>query len=247
MRRVLILVLVSVLSGWVTSADAADNLTVLDGNRVERVLATDDDAGVHTYKMRITNTDGEVINFSDHGSIGVTPHEHSSHGNVHLMPSNISANVDYILVDLSDTTHWPHTDTTALHLEFLDMQVDASSTAAWEIHLVWLDNCSVASCDSYPVFGASGNKTTGNNLETQIAWQQAGPILKPGFPAFLSSHTILGDTTYQTDVPLRSAYIIGSASTFPGSGDLLLQVVVTAGSINIHCNLAYHTHNALHP
>ena len=228
-------------------AYAADNITVLDGNRVARTLATKDIGGVQTYKMMVTDSSGNVVNFDDHGAIGVSPHEHSSHGVVHLMADGVTTDTTYILIDLSDTTHWPHVDTAALHLEYLDMQVDASGTAEWEMHLIWLDNCSATDCDSYPIWGASGNKTTGNNLEAQVPWQQAGPILKPGHVFVLSSHTILNDTTYQTDIALPSAYIIGSASTYPGTGDLLLFADMTAGSIDIHCNIAYHTHDADHP
>lgn len=233
---------------WPLESFAADNIIVLDGNRTARTLATKDLTGVHTYKMMVTDSTGNIIDFSDHGGIGVTPHEHSGHGNIHMHLLNLTTSTTrYILIDLSDTTNWPHTTGTSIHLEYLDMQVDASNTAAYTIDFIMLDSCSITSCRSGMVWATSGSQSTGNNKEIHINWAQHGPVCKFGTGGVFSDMVTDPDTNYQTDVLLRSTLDPSSATVAPNNGDLIMVVTITAGTITIDTNLAYHTHAVDHP
>jgi hypothetical protein len=98
-------------------------------------------------------------------------------------------------------------------------------------------------------YSISGNKTAGNSQTKFIDWGGAGPVLTYAAGGTKPSSNMItaDDTDYQTDVALKSVHNMASATSFPGNGDVILVIDWTAGSIDIHLNISYHTHDATHP
>lgn len=226
---------------------AADNITVLDGNRDERVIATEDVSGVHFYKHVTANPDGTVITWNDLTGLGVVPHEHPGHGTVHVRIENITSDQRVILIDLSDTTNWPHTAGTVVHLEYIDFEIDSDVNGAYTVHIEYLESCSTASCTSTPVWSTSGSKTAGNNTDVSLNWTSNGPVCKSGPGGSMSSESITGNTNYQTDTAMISADDLVTPTVYPNNGDVALHVDWIAGSFTLDMVVSYHSHSADHP
>ena len=111
----------------------SDNINVYDKDRNTVVMATKDVGGVEHSKVMITNSSGTILEFGDYAGIGVITHEHPGHGTIHFHVDGISASASYILVDLSDTTNYPHTNTEVLHVDALYYNIDSSVTASFDI------------------------------------------------------------------------------------------------------------------
>lgn len=245
MRKALALIAALFLVVGCVPAQAADNLTVLDGTRATKVLKAKEISSV-LYRGMIPYTEtGNPLQVED-DVLSTIEHAHGSRGQVHFHVENISADYRCILVDLSDSTNWPHTETSVVHIEDIDAQVDSSGTAEWDLELIFLEDCSASDCDSIMFWGASGSKSTGNNLETFIPWGNRGPELKTGTDGVISSMLTNDDTTYQTDVKLCDVRTPAAANTYPGNGDLIIYVNWIAGSFDLNLNITYHTHSATH-
>lgn len=239
-KMILLLLLIAV------PASAADDITVYDYNRNTKVLKAKDIGGVLHPGRILYAEDGTPI-YTENGVLAVDPHTHSSHGTVHFHVTNITTDYRCILIDLSDTTNWPHSDTDVIHIEYIDAQVDSDTNGQYDIGFYFLEDCDATDCRSVMFWSASGSKSTGNNLEAQIVWDRNGPVLKTGAGGVISSMRNDADTNYQTDVNLCTILSPGAATTPPGNGDAIIEVDWQAGSFDLDFNVSYHTHPVGHP
>lgn len=172
----------STLLVWPVSA--ADNLNVLDGNRQAKTLRAVE-VGNILYKVMIPSLeDGTLVDLDDSARIGVVPHEHAGHADLHFHVYDLDASTDYVLVDLSDTTNWPHTAGESIHIDHIDLQVDSDVQSDYLIELHTLRNCGAADCDSMMVWATVGNKTIGASKEIQVPWDLMVPLLSGGPAVF---------------------------------------------------------------
>lgn len=228
----------------------SDNINVLDATRQTVTLATKDLAGVEYYKMMLVNSSGTILEFNDLAEIGVVPHVHSGHGSIHFHVENISATTTYILVDMSDTTNYPHgANPVSLHIDSMTYQVDADNTADYQIDFYYLENVDGTDGDLRMWFSIVGNKTAGNSVRDYIDWSASGPVMKSGTGGTKSSSNMitLDDPDYSSADNYKSTHNVAVANTPCGSGDIVMKVVMAAGSINLALNLSYHSHDASHP
>lgn len=242
MKKVLaFLSLFSLLCG-----QSSANMPFYDSQRQLWWLATEEISGIHYPSRVITDSSGNTVEWDDSTRIGTIPHEHSGHGDIHFHIKGIVADYRCIVIDLSDTINWPHTTGVAIHIDYLDVQIDADATGEYDVELWTVDNCDATDCDSMMVWGVSGSRQSGNNAEIQVNWGANGPVCIFGEGGVLSTMTTLNDTTYNTATNLCTTLDPGTADTPPGDGDLIMYVDWIAGTIDLNVNISYHVHTADH-
>lgn len=228
---------------------ASDYITVLDGNRDPRNLKAIDNGGIHSYVMIPALADGTTVNLDDSARIGFVPHEHEGHADLHFHSTGITGDDTYILVDMSDSTNYPHgSGAVVLHVDAIDYEIDSDNSGSYDINFYYLENCDATDCDSRMWYSISGNKTSGNSQTKYINWAGDGPVLKSTSGGTMSSSNMvtLNDTTYNTSTNYKSTYSYSSAVTPAGNGDIIMVVDHTAGVFDLHINLSYHIHDATH-
>jgi len=167
----------------------------------------------------------------------------------------IAASTGYVLVDLSDTTNFPHAGTT--HVEVLGLKV-STEKASDGVYDIWFGvitevDASNGSADWFEVFHlqASGNATDSTD---RFAWQLdytlggSNPqginclVVSEALPHFITNVTQNGSTTWQTDTGLGSpAGAAAGATGRPGAGDIVMWVeeVSGTGTIDFSVTLFY--------
>lgn len=149
---------------------------------------------------------------------------------------DIALTTGYMLVDLSDTTNWPHTPTGHINLLYLLFNLDPDTNFRGDIAIGFLSN-------------VDGNNGDFNLLHEIHLDKKAEPevIVEMNFGSFgvslQTNHwfgpTTLNDATWQTDVNLRGP---DGTTEFPaGNGDLVMLVTRSAGEISIGLTVGYVT------
>ncbi len=153
---------------------------------------------------------------------------------IHLDAEDIATTTGFMLVDLSDTTNWPHTATGHIDLLFFAMTTDPSATFSGDVQVGFLSSVDATDGDLNEVFELHMEKKPDPKIVTiqyffGIALEAAhffGPITA-------------NDTTWQTDVNLQGP---SGASSFPsGNGDLVMLVTRTASDISVSITVGYRT------
>ena len=175
------------------------------------------------------------------GHLAITPHAHPEGGHI-LFKKTFSASEDVILIDLSDTTNYPHDYAAWIHTSNIIMSIDASALAEYVIQLGFLDNVDDTNGDFHEVFSIDGSKKAGNSHFVTIS-------TSPESPRFLSSKFVgpveVDQTSFQTDVNLRSTLDpTGAAATSSGNGDMAMRVTHTAGTYAVSIAIGYHSHSS---
>jgi hypothetical protein len=166
-----------------------------------------------------------------------------------------------ILVDLSDTTNWPHKETGQINLSGIRVDFDkpADSSATVKVGLVTFVNTSTGNVTWVHISGRSKNVSNTGADATQTfgpyfaklkvnesVATAAGTNRADGVtPFIIASETskTLGSTLYQKDVVLPT---LRSTQVAPGLGDVILELTNHAGigsasTLNVRVELQYHT------
>lgn len=156
---------------------------------------------------------------------------------VHLDVVAQSGTVGYMLIDLSDTVNWPHTNTAHIILQKVVIQSSQSTAPAFlgNIQFGFLSNVDASNGDFHRIGVLQGDRATalgggifdfsnyGLGLE-EDEW--FGP-------------TTLNDTTWQTDVNLLGPD--GNTSYPAGNGDFVCKLASSAGTISFGITVVYTT------
>jgi len=201
------------------------------------------DAGAQS-SFRLSSYYGEFgiagATVDNHGHLDVVEHAHVDNAWIHFHSGDISASQDFILVDISDTTNYPHTNTNYAHIEYLRIEVDSDVNGAYEIEVGFLDDVDATDGNFYSVSNANGSKKAGNSKEIIYPFYPNGPRCTTG--SIATSDASLNDTAFQTDVNLASTLDTGTANTPSGNGDLVVRITRNAGTIVVAIDASYHTH-----
>lgn len=151
-----------------------------------------------------------------------------------------------VIVDLSDTTNWPHKDNGAINISSIRIEVDkaAASTTTVRLGVVNFINTSTG---SVTWFYTSGNELNVSNTES-VGYASFGEgflrlkATQTATPTDGTTHYVIsnektsGSTVYQTDVKLPSLITAGTA---PGLGDIVMEVTKAAAAVNVTVDLIY--------
>ena len=154
---------------------------------------------------------------------------------IHLDAEDVAANTGYMLVDLSDTTNWPHTATGHIDVVFIILTTDPSATFSGDIQLGFLTSVDATNGDFNEIFELHMEKKPTAQL-ISIQYAAFGIALETDH--FFGPVTA-NDTTWQTDVNLQGP---DGATSYPsGNGDMVMFVTRTASDISISVTVGYRT------
>lgn len=183
-----------------------------------------------------------------------TAHQGNADGDLYVMghgdvlyavmrDEDIAADEEYVLVDLSDTTNFPHSNTTNLRLYGLDIAVemDSDGTGTWVLYIgvVTEVDGTDGSVDWLFVFDLETFQQSTDEVTRLVAHPRwpGGLDLTVSGGAMTKCITIeqsAADADFQTDVELDSPYgragVTGSA---PGAGDLVARWDETANGATV--------------
>lgn len=218
----------------------ASNL-ILGQAHYDKVVRLADDTLQIINQQLVRITDGtEIATVNTDGRLDIVQHAHPDQSTVHMHKDGINSVQRFILIDKSDTTQFRHNASDYLHLEHLDLQIDASTTpsAKYKVSLYFINRIDSTDADLYTIWHLSGSRQTGLQTELYLPWMPNGIKCDS---AFVTSGEVLeADTTYQLDVGLFSVLSKDSAIVYPGQGDLIVEFFITTGTIDQGMNVSYH-------
>lgn len=153
----------------------------------------------------------------------------------HLDAEDISVTTGFMLVDLSDTTNWPHDDTGHIDVVFFILSTDPSSNFAGDIELGFLTNVDATNGDLNELFELHLEKQS-DSVAIPFNYGAFGIALEADH---FFGPVIANDTTWQTDVNLQGPD--GNTSFPSGNGDLVMKITRTAGDISVSITIGYRT------
>ena len=196
--------------------------------------------------VTIVDRDSGETSFVEHGSLSVVQHAHEDNGVAHFYVTGLTAaTYNYILIDLSDTTNYPHDNTSEIHIDWLKYEIDSDVSGDYLISWGVLDSVDATDGDYYVFEHVSGSRTAGNSITDFYEYGGAGPEVTVSKLA--TGHSSLNDVAFQTDVDLPSTLSPAAADTPSGDGDLAQRITVNAGTIDVVVTIGYHTHSTEHP
>lgn len=154
-----------------------------------------------------------------------------------------------ILVDLSDTTNWPHKKTREINIVGLKVFVDkvAASTGSVKIGVMNMVNASTGSVTwFYNQSWIKNVSNTGNHNFMDYSFSPIKTRVEGGLagtdgttPYLLSNDKISQSTVFQTDVNLPT--LVGQSP--PGRGDIIVQYQNpdAANTIFVYIEMQYYT------
>jgi len=213
--------------------------TIIGGLQKE-ITATDITGNKFGIDTCINDSAGTPIILNSNGHLDAVNHAHPDSGMLNFFVAGISASQDFIIIDISDTTNYPHVSTNHAHLEFVNISIDSDSSGDYLISLGYLENVDDTNGDFTSLWEVSGTRKTGNNFNAYYNLYPNGP--KTTSVSVVSANKSLNDTAFQTDVNLASSLDASTADTPSGNNDLVLRITRNAGTFNVAVQLAYHSH-----
>jgi len=183
---------------------------------------------------------GISMTVNSEGRADVVQHAHPNNGWIHFEVDGLTASQDFIVIDLSDTTNYPHDSTGYLHIENLRIHTDSNNQGDYEIQIGFLDDVDATNGDFYVVADLDGSKTIGRSQDIVLPYYPNGPRLRTQSVAV--SYKSLNDTAFQTDVNLASTLDTATTDTPSGSGDMVVRIIINGGTVTVGMELSYHSH-----
>ena len=154
---------------------------------------------------------------------------------VHIDAEDVAAETAFMVIDLSDTTNWPHTDTGHIDIVFLSGNVDPDATYAGDVALGFLTNVDATNGDFNGIFELHMDKKT-NPLTFSVPIPFGGMSLET---AHYFGPVTANSTLFQTDVDLPGPD--GNSSYPSGAGDLVMIVGQATGEVSVGITVGYVT------
>ena len=157
---------------------------------------------------------------------------------VHFKTLDVTTNQFFKIIDLSDTTNYPHEFANVVNLEFIQVQVDAESLSEFEVCLGYMSDVD-GSSGTFNCFKSwQETKAVGTSFSESLYWQHPGLTID-------STHILTKDITISSSLssaatPLSTLYPAGDAVGF-GNGDLVIAIIMSAGSVNLTVEGLYYT------
>lgn len=167
---------------------------------------------------------------TDDGELLVTETEREQNVRASIALTGIQATSWAVLVDLSDTTNFPHEGTGRVDISLINAMIDRASNAVGYMQLCLVTRVSATNGDATVIASIRFE----NNSETHIARdvnvapsQIKCAVVDGATPFMITNAKIVNDTGLQSDVALDSPR--GSATVIPAVGDIVVRFVHTSG------------------
>ena len=170
---------------------------------------------------------------------------------VHFHVAAIAATTPYVLVDLSDTTNFLHTETDGLGVLAVHITAFPSTTGNWSIHVGVITEVDASNGTADWFYGVTFSQIL--YVDTTRDFTLGGTneggldctIVAGAHPRWLTNDQQAGHVNWQTDTGLASPVgTAGGATGKPGAGDIVMLVTENSGTstLSLDVTLEYLTH-----
>ena len=154
---------------------------------------------------------------------------------VHLDTGAVATQTAFMLIDISDTTNWKHTNTDHIIIRHILIEVDPDANYLGEIKIGFLDNVDATNGEFHQIIDFDMAKKSNLAIEDLL--------FTGGFhcqnPTHFGPHPT--SALFQTDVDLGGPDD-PSTITYPsGNGDLVMIVERSAGEVGVSVTIIYET------
>ena len=186
------------------------------------------------------NTIGSISTESGR-SIPVYQANRADGGAIHFHVNNLGVGTYlFVLVDISDTDNYNHTLTNYAHLEYCNFSAICDVNGEFVAQAAFIEEVTETGAQEYVWDHWQGAKDTGNTFNDPNFLFPVGPELTSNK---FTTHQSGQSTNWQSDVLLPSTLTPLTPGVYPGDGDIVLKIVVTAGNIKaLKINMGYHSH-----
>jgi hypothetical protein len=191
--------------------------------------------------VRIMGSNCIQAEVNDEGRLDVVQHAHPNNAHLHFRAVGLVASQDFILLDISDTTNYPHINTNYVHIENMRVHTDVSASADYSVEIGYLENVDGSNGDFFSISDVIGSQVAGRSQDIIFPFYPNNPRCSSDF--VVSSVKSLNDTAFQTDVNLASTLDPTTVDTPSGNGDLVVRFIRLSGTVSVDVELSYHTHD----
>ena len=154
---------------------------------------------------------------------------------VHIDIQNVQAQKAAMLVDLSDITNWPHTNTGHIIIEYIILEVDPDANFLGEVKFGFLSSVDVENGDFNQILDIDMARKSDLLVET-LDFGSHGIDLRANH---WFGPTTANSTLFQTDVNLLGP---DGATSYPsGNGDFAMIIERSAGAVDVSVTVGYET------
>jgi len=156
---------------------------------------------------------------------------------VHIdIEQSATTTTGYMVIDLSDTTNWPHTATGHIDIVYILINVNPTATFVGDIELGFLSSVDATNGDFNGIFEIHMDK----KQDSITQFMNFGAFEMSLETAHWFGPTTANDTIWQTDVNLAGPD--GNTSFPSGNGDLVMLVTATTSDVAVGLTIGYRTH-----
>lgn len=180
------------------------------------------------------------VAITDDGELFITETERELNVYVNHSVTNHSASSYAALIDLSDTTNFPHDEAGRLDLSAIYISVDRDSTGTGLIRVGVVKAINGTSATIGWFMGLNFDKSNEQHITRDRIWtpsQLKCDVVAGATPHMLVT-TVSGITAINTATALDSPR--GAATVTPAVGDIVIEYNRTAGSYNASVGCFYH-------
>lgn len=214
----------------------ADDIDILDGNAIARVVAAKDNAGVHTMRQTpVSEDNANAMAIDSQGHIVAHMEPTEAHFAAALNDVALAATEGFVLIDLSDTTNFPHSKNDSLHIKWLNFDWEtASANDNWSLKLAFItaiDGTEASYREVFRINHLARGDTQGHDF---VSAQISPLVLKISETIGVD---VTGDTVFNTATALDSPR--GVATVAPGVGDFIVRFSHGQGTVDFNILVGY--------
>lgn len=183
------------------------------------------------------NGDPDSLRLDSLNHLDVVAHAHAEGGHI-LFTGNFTADGNIILIDLSNTTDYPHSNTTWIHTANIIMNIagDASSSR-YLIEIGWIEDINASNSHFHKIFAIEGTKQAGDH-DIIITQNPEAPKLKA--TGFLGPAETV--TAFDTGTTHLDSLDQTTGTVTPADGDMVMRVTNITGGVTVNIMVGYHSH-----
>lgn len=221
-------------SKMIIGDDGVNDGDVSDANPVPMKIRGDEFfTGATKYDAKVTE-DGEL-------ATTVTERERNVYAVIHNDAVG-TGNTDYILVDLDDTTNFPHADTSRIDISAVNIHLSQDSgNPDGEVIIGVITRIDGTDADITWGFVIDFNLPSNTNIREDFNFAPSQLKFETSAGAttrIISNYQSLNDATINTGVSMDSPR--GTSTVTPAVGDVVLRITNNAGQVRMFCGVMYH-------
>lgn len=154
---------------------------------------------------------------------------------VNLDKEALSASESFILIDLSDSTNFPHTEISFIKIYQIIINLNGDTSFRGDLEIGFIEEVDATDATTHNLLTIHHDQQSDDHSQV-IKFDDP---LKLAVSNHLTNNKNTTNTNFQTDVSLDSPY--GDTSSPAGPGDMYLQFTRTAGTADISITVIYDT------